>query len=195
MQIISEKLTEKFIERHIIDSSKKEIYIEGLNLILSDIINFSLILIIGALTKSFILSLLYLIVFWNVRKFSGGFHAKTYMVCRTATIGTYLLIWLLYSVLNSYHIVCVIICSIIALATMLLFAPIRHPNKELTLGEIKANKLFSVIATLFFIVISVILIIIGYKEGLFISLTLFAITILMYVGMFTNRNLLSKVNR
>lgn len=34
--------------------------------------------------------------------------------------------------------------------------------------------------------ISIILVLLGYKEGLIISLTLLAITILMYVGMLTN---------
>lgn len=187
MEKISSFLTEEIIQRGIINSQKKEICKTGIELILSDIINFSLILIIGVFTSSVLYSCMYILLLWSVRRFSGGFHAKTYSVCRTVTIGMYILILLFSKILNSHWIFYTTIFNLVTFITMLIFAPIRHPNKELTSREVQANKLFSLITTLFFSIVSILLVTFGRKEGLIISLTLFAITILMYIGLFTNR--------
>ena len=186
MEIISELFVRQFINRQIISPDKKEIYKTGLNLIIADIINFTLVLAIGVITKSFISGCIYLIMFWTLRRFSGGFHAKTYGVCRLVTLGTYILILLISMIINNYLLICTFICDLITIITMIVFAPIRHPNKELTENEVKANKLFSVVVTIFYVTISIILTIIGRKEGIVIALVLLAISVLMYIGLYTN---------
>lgn len=194
METLAVKLTEKFIDREIINSDNKETYITGLKLILSDIINFSLIFFVGIFTKSFIDSCIYLLVFWTVRKFSGGFHAKTYGVCRIVTVGTYILIFFTGKIIDDYHTIIILICNMFAVVTMIAFAPVRHPNKDLTDKEIKANKLFALITTLFFASVSVALAVVNRKEGFVISLTLFAITVLIYAGLLTNGRKEGKYN-
>lgn len=186
MENISAYFVRKFIKRNIINPDKAGIYEEGLKLITADIINFSAILSIGFLTKSFVYSCIYLLLFWTVRRFCGGFHAKTYTVCRIVTIGTFVLILAVSRIINQYFIVYVFSCDIIAIITMILFSPIRHPNKELTEKEVKANKLFSAVTTAFFSITSIVLTSFSRKEGLIISLTLLAITVLMYVGLLVN---------
>jgi len=186
MEIISEFLIRQFITRQIIDPDKKEIYKTGLKLILADIINFSLVLIIGALTKSFIYSCIYLIMLISIRRFSSGFHARSYWLCRLVTVGTYVIVWLISTKVNCYLILCTITCDLVAIITMFLFAPIRHPNKQLTENEVKANKFFSIVTTLFFAVASVVLTAISRKEGIVIALILLAISVLMYIGLYTN---------
>ncbi len=186
METVSIYLVNKLLDRGIINSDKTEICKSGMELIMADITNFSAVLIIGALAKSFIYGCIYLLLFWTVRRFSGGFHAKTYGVCRTATIGIFILIVLISRIINNNFLLYSLSCNAVAFITILLFAPVRHPNKELTDKEVQANKLFSLVATLLFTIISTILVIFERKEGLFISLTLFAIAVLMYVGMLTN---------
>lgn len=185
MKTISTFLTKKFIQRGIVEPAKQDIYKTGLELIIADIINILLILTLGVITKSFIYACIYLIMFWTVRRFSGGFHAKTYAVCCIVFIGTYISLLCISAVIHRWLLVSGV-CDLIAFTTMYLFAPVAHPNKELNSKEKKANKLFAMITTLFCILISIILILLGYKEGLIISLTLLAITILMYIGMLTN---------
>lgn len=187
MEKISSYLTDKIICRGIINSDKKEICKIGIELILADITNFSLILMIGCFTSSVLYACIYIILLLTVRQFSGGFHAKTYGICRMVTIGMYILILYFSKILNAYLMLYSVILNFITFATMFAFAPVRHPNKELTPVEIQANKLFSLLSTLLYSIASIILIILGRKEGLVISLSLFAISILMYVGLLTNR--------
>ncbi len=187
VKIISILLTEKMLEHHIIVPEKQEIYKTGLMLILADVINFSLIVLIGLITQSLLFSGIFLLQFWTVRHFCGGFHAKTHEICRIVTVGTYVLILFLSSLIDAHWMLYTIVCNAVTFVTMVLFAPIRHPNKKLTDKEIQANKTLALITTSFYITISIILVAIGYKTGLFISLILSAITMLMYIGLFMNR--------
>lgn len=187
MNAISALVVNELLQRNIIISEKAEICRIGIMLILADMINFSLVLLIGILTKSFFESVAYIIVFWTVRRFSGGFHAKTHLVCRLVTVGTYVLILIASKFINDHYIITNIICCVFSIITMLLFAPIKHPNKELTDKEVKANKLFAALATLFFATVSLVLTFINKETGLVISLILLAISILMYIGLQTNK--------
>ena len=180
-------LTDKFIHRGIIDPTKKEIYQTGLELIFSDIINFFLILIFGLITNSFWYSCLYIFIIVSVRRFSGGFHAKTYSICRIVTVGTYLMIALFNRIITSHQLIFTVSFNITVIITMLLFAPIRHPNKELTSTEVKANRFFALIITLLFSMASVTLVSFEIQAGMFISLSLLAVAVLMYAGLLVNR--------
>lgn len=180
-------LTKKLVQRNIIDKNNVTIYETGLTLIISDIINFLIIIVIGLITNTFWYSCLYLMMLVIVRRFSGGFHAKTYNRCRLVTAGTYILIILVNELIINHWITYAMFFNVISIITMILFAPIRHPNKELTSTEIKANKLFALITTILSSILSIALIVLNRKTGLVISLILFAITVLMYAGLLTNR--------
>ena len=187
MESLASYLCNQCLQRKIIKPEKQEIYRVGFELIIADIINFSLIFICGILTKSFLYSCVYSLLLWFVRRFSGGFHAKTYGVCRVVTVGTYLLVFLVNKFIIEHWLIYALICDAISIMTMIIFTPIRHPNKELTLSEIKANRFFAILTTILFSLLSILLIIFNLKIGLVISLTLLAITVLMYIGLFVNR--------
>lgn len=184
---ISSLLTEEFIKRDIITSEKREICRIGIELILADIINFTAILLIGLIAGKFVYGCIYLVLFWTVRRFSGGFHAKTYAVCRTVTIGTFVLVLLAARLINAHLILYTAALDIAAIAAVVLFAPVKHPNKELSDKEIKMNRFFSLVSVLLFAAVSICLVSAGLKEGLCIALTLFAIAVLMLAGLISNR--------
>ncbi|MBQ7974564.1 MAG: accessory gene regulator B family protein [Clostridia bacterium] len=186
MEKLAGIITDRLLNQNVIDADKKEIHKTGIELILTDTINFSLILIIGIMIKAVSAACIYLLLFWTVRRFSGGYHAKSYGVCRTVTVGTYIAIVLISKFLAVNQMLVSVVLNIVTAITMMAFAPIRHPNKELTITEIRANKLFSVLTTLFYIALSIILSAFGNKQGLIIAITLFAISVLMYLGLLMN---------
>ena len=151
MERLSRNLTNWLLNQNIIADDKKEVHKTGIELILADIINFCLILIIGIMMKEFSAACIYLLLFWTLRRFSGGYHAKSYVVCRAVTVGIYIVIALISKFLISNYVLISGVLNIITLITIIVFAPIRHPNKELTIKEIQANKLFAVITTLIYI--------------------------------------------
>lgn len=179
----SEAVVNILLKKQIIKPEKQNIYKEGFKLFMADLINIFLVIIIGLITKSFIHSALYLFMLLTVRRFCGGFHAKTYYLCRTITVGTYILIFTASCLIVRYQLTMSIIINAVAVTTMLLFSPVVVPGKELTFKEKRINKILSVITTTIFSVISMALCIAGKKTGFVISLILMAIVILMYIGM------------
>ena len=155
-------------------------------MVLADIINISLVLLIGIFTKSLLYSAVYLAMMMLVRKFSGGFHAKTYWLCRMVTVGTYVLIFLMSIIIHEHKLLLTVIFNAAAFATMLLFAPVQNPNRRLTTAEIKVNKVLALLSTLIFSLASVLLSAKGYNLGFVISIILLAITVMMYAGMAVN---------
>ncbi len=180
-------LTQKLISQDIINPDYEEIYKTGIKLVLSDILNVALVLFIGVITYSFAYSCIYLITFWTVRRFSGGFHAKTYGFCRVITVGIYILVLLVSRIITQHYIIYTIIFDIITVLTVILYAPIQHQNKELTIVEIKANKLVSILITFLISIVSLISTIFKKEMGIIISLTLFAIAVLMYTALINSR--------
>ena len=186
MEKLSIRLTNKFIERGIVEKKDREIYKTGLDLIIADIINFSLIIAAGIIAGDFISSCLYIVTFWSIRKYSGGFHAKSYGVCRVVTVGVFLGVVAAKELITSHLMIYTITFDIITLLTMFWFAPVKHPNKELTETEKKANRLFAILSTSLFCLASVVLSALKIEWGFVISLNLLAIAVLMYVGMAVN---------
>ena len=103
---------------------------------------------------------------WAVRRFTGGFHAKTYTLCRICTVGIYALIILAGRFIKKNLLIYSVGMNLFTILTVIKFAPIRHPNKDLTETEIKANKFFAIISSVIFSAVSVFLIGVGRKEGL-----------------------------
>lgn len=186
METVSEMLVKKMTDRGVIVPEKREVYKTGIMLLLADMINFALVLLIGILCGALYESALYLLMMWTVRRFSGGYHAKTYGRCRAVTVGTYILVLISENLISDNFAVIALVCNAFAIVTVFVFSPVRHPNRELTEKERKANRLFAVLATLFFAAVSTVLTLLDRKEGLAISLILLAIAALMYAGMLAN---------
>lgn len=187
MKKLSLLLLNELLKRNIILYEKSEIYYAGIMLLVSDLINILLVMTAGIISHHFLWSVIYLIILWTVRRFSGGFHAKTYILCRIVTLGTCMLIIFLSNSIEKNYTIISMLCNGFTIVTMIFFAPVAHPNKSLTEKEAKANKIFSLITTLLCSIFSILLIAYEHKEGLVISLTLSAIAILMYVGLLTNK--------
>lgn len=186
MENICKNIITFFLKRNIIQDSDANACCMGLKLILSDIINFSIIILLGIFVEKPLYGVIYLCTFCGVRKFSGGFHAKTFFVCRMSMIGTFLTTIALFYLLSEFAKCISVLCVIFAIYTMLRFSPIIHPNRLLTKAEIKANKFVSVLSTCICSIISILLVSIEYNEGLYWALVLFAIAVLMYVGRIVN---------
>lgn len=93
-------MTDYCLRKNIIDVDKKEIYRYGFKLIISDIINFSLIIVLGFILGRTIDSIVFLICLCGLRQFTGGFHAKTFWFCRFLMIITYICVMFLVVVIS-----------------------------------------------------------------------------------------------
>lgn len=183
MEKISNAITDFYIRKNYVPQDKREIYSYGFQLILADIINFSIVILLGVFLGKVVDSILFLITLCSIRQFSGGFHAKTFWLCRLSMLSTFFCVTVISQLLpmQSYKII-VLVINIICTAVITFLSPVKHPNKELNTKQKKQNKINAFITSFIMSAISIILIIAGFDKGVTISITLAAVTILMVIG-------------
>lgn len=136
---LSTRFCQYLIFNRIITNEYFDVYVYGMELLLSFLFSTSLIIFIGLLTDSLLPTIEYLIIFMILRNFTGGYHASTYLRCKIASIFIYTItIWATIHVpvdMNGH-----IVLGIIGYLTIYRFAPIENPNKPLTYHERKNIK-------------------------------------------------------
>lgn len=187
MNFLSERIADFYLSKNIIQPDEKEVYKCGVELILNDIVTFSIILILSALIWHLRYGIEYLTVFCFTRIYCGGYHASKAYLCRLTMIVTFLGVILLSGLLSSQSHIILYILLILSFVAIFPLIPVKHPNKELTDELIKKGRrngsfayiLFSIVSSVFFECIN-------HRDGLIIALTLSAVTVLAYIGVITN---------
>ena len=185
MKNLSDKITDFYIKKGFVPEDKKEIYSYGFRLIIADIINFSIVITLGIVLKKLCESILFLITLCTVRRFSGGFHAKTYWLCRLSMIITFTGVLTLSEIIiktnNKLNISLLI--NVLCMIIIFRFSPVKHPNKTLTTEQIHKNKFKAIITSFILSVLSILITATGFDKGVTISSTLLAIVILMIISL------------
>ncbi len=182
-------ITNYYVRKNVITEDKRDIYFYGFKLIISDIINYAIIIILGIVLNRLIESVAFLISLCVLRQFSGGFHAKTFWLCRLSMIITYICVMALSDIIayKEYSIITVSIINVISIVFIAVFAPIVHPNKPLSDKQRRGNKIKSIITSFFLSIASILLVIADVKPGVTISTTLLSVIILMIIGSATQK--------
>lgn len=118
----------------------QEVYIYGVEIILSTFIEVISVIISSILFSSFIKGLIFIIIFFTFRLFTGGYHAETYKKCFFITLGVF------WTVSLSADITSKIFCKKILLDLLFLSliyiigrAPVINKNQPLNKEEIIRN--------------------------------------------------------
>ena len=186
MDKISTFLADYCIRHSQVPREKREIYIYGFKLIFADIINFGIIILFGLYTAKLKESIIFLITLCGLRQYSGGFHAKTFLICRISMIITYVAVTVTTIFVESRKEVffIVLILNIISTIFISILAPIENANKKLSIYQKSENKIKSIIASAGFSLGSTLLTVSNFKtEGVTISITILAVGILMVIGL------------
>lgn len=111
-----------------------EIYIYGTQLVISSIINLLICMTISLLLGELINGLIFFAIFSSLRRFTGSFHCKTFIMCNVVFSSVVALALLsntfLGKVFENY--VIVMVTAIFNLICILLFSPVYNENKKLT---------------------------------------------------------------
>ncbi|NBK79530.1 hypothetical protein D5272_13280 [bacterium D16-76] len=126
-------MTEFMYKKGVISLSKRPTFIYGFQLILSALCSSFSILTISILLGKPLSALMFFIVFFWTRLFSGGFHANTYLRCFFLTNVVYLLVVLISEILFRFSSIPLLLSAqILSGLIVLFFAPIRHRNHPLS---------------------------------------------------------------
>ena len=188
MKSLSEVIADFYIEKNIISSDMKSVYVYGISLIINDIIDFAVILIPAIIARRFIYGVAFLLTFCITRILCGGFLAIKSWICAGVMLLTFILVCLCTELTASiYGVILNMIINSISILIILPIIPIENPNKKLDAKVKQKNKKIGIIVTSLFAMLSIVLTVYNIQEGAVISFTLLSVAVLAMVGKILNQ--------
>jgi len=143
MDKLSKKVVAQLCTSGVIQEDDREVYEYSLNILLIGVFHTLTVLLIGFVFGMFIESIVLFASFFLARKFAGGFHMPKHWQCYLFTIATVSgALFLARVLLMQSDIIYYAVIGVSA-AVIFVLAPIGHPNKPLSLKEMKVYRLIS----------------------------------------------------
>ena len=73
----AEYISEKLVEKNLVKNKDNDVYQYGIEVLISTAINIMLLLVIGIITKKFLLSIFHFLILETIRTLTVGYNAST----------------------------------------------------------------------------------------------------------------------
>lgn len=187
IDLLSSKISSKFVEHKIITEDMVDIYKYGVEITISSIIGFILILIIDLIFKSLMQALIFYIIFIILRSFTGGYHASSYLKCNLifSIVASLVIFFSKAATEVRFSTGIINILFLPALSVFIWLAPIENPNKLIEKKRRIYFKTGSVLAAVILYILSLILYINNHTfESAIIVTTMFITAVMCMITKF-----------
>lgn len=188
------RLTDTLYRHCPIDSSRRQVYVYGFELLISTSSSILSILVLSALLSLPHYAVIFLTVFISLRLFNGGFHAKTYGRCFFLTNAVYVAVLIatlfFQNILPaSTHRAGYILITFVAITVIIVLSPIRHVKHPLSEERYRYNQKIGRCLALVILLLNCVLLWCPISSvcPILISITLIAVAIMMIIPKFTER--------
>lgn len=158
-----------------------DIYIYGFEIIVSSSINILIAMGIGLAFSQFFESIVFLVAFVNLRKYCGGYHAKTYLKCNIIFTINIIVVMIILKLLIFLPFSMHIITNVLFILTFSLFAPIKNEYKPISKKSEKKYKVIAVLLGVFFFSASTVLYFINFYYCVVIDTAMLSVAISMII--------------
>lgn len=169
IQALSEKITQMIFDLNI-NQESYEIHRYGIEVLIATSINLLLIFIGGIILDAIPEALIYILSFWFIRKFSGGFHCKTNFSCITTNVLLYYIYFIIHPLFNTYA----LFIDFLAILVFIAICPIN--NRKCTKENRNKYKYISIITLCFYTLLSYC----GFYKSM-LTYVIFLVTLFMIV--------------
>lgn len=158
---MSEKIADWLIGQKVISSDERELYAYAVHCLFSLIYPIAFASVVGIISGMIMESIVMIIPFMIIRKFSGGYHADSFGKC--LIISSIVIAGALLIGKNIYNGVTLNALYIVASILLIIFSPIDSINKRLDDDDKMFCKKITIVIVLLFFVITEILWCTGHK--------------------------------
>ncbi|GFN35272.1 accessory gene regulator ArgB-like protein [Tepidimicrobium xylanilyticum] len=138
---LAEDISFYLITNKVIDIEDRDIYIYGLELLISTLFTSISILILGFLIRDWISAVAYLSVYFFLKSYTGGYHAKHYYECYIYSIFVFIVLIIAKNIIVPiYRPIIGLFSLIFSIIVVFKFAPVTNKNNPKTEEEILKNK-------------------------------------------------------
>ena len=156
MSGLSKMIADFFVRENVIEHEEYEIYKYGSDILIENIGTTIFLICLGFIFNKEISTLIFIAVFAGIRRYSGGYHAKTKLKCYILTITNWAVVIVLQRLQQKFGFtrfgIELIICCMVFMV-MFFFAPVENPGKPLFERVRIVNKRKTLIITLMVIII------------------------------------------
>lgn len=172
-----------------VDDEMTEVYKYGIEIIVSSLINFLLILISSLILGDLLAGIVFMTLFVLLRSYTGGYHAETYLRCNIAFICTYLATYVIAQAISvvEHNIVITGVALVLAYIPIWIFAPVKNRHKYLSKEKIRFSRVVSAIVYFLSTLIAMILCINNIWYGYLLAITDISISLLVMVEVFMQK--------
>lgn len=150
---LSTRITNKLLAEGNIAENERELYIYGLFMLLSHLMYLVFVIVFGLIFKCFLESIIFYIAFQFIRRYAGGYHAKTEIRCEILSTLSILCCIVLIKLSKMYDIrITLLIISLVFAVLIFVLCPLDTPEKPLNDKEYKYFRKISWIILLLIIV-------------------------------------------
>jgi accessory gene regulator B len=177
-------------KNEVIEVEQKDIYAYGYEVILSSILNLSLVLVSGILLHQIPNAIIFYLVFVITRLYSGGYHANSYLKCNVIFVMVFLITIAVSKLLyQEMSFVYLLVFLSIYIGSILEYAPIENANKKLTdEDKLKFRKISIGISGCWTLIVCILYFLVR-EYALTITITLVMIAILMIIEINNRREM------
>ena len=126
---IADSISVLFLKKNIINEDELPVYQYGMQVLICNIAGMLTVLIVGILISRLVESIIFITIYATLRIYTGGYHARTPLVCNIVFLGTYLVTVMLEALKVNNSVVWIM--YLLSCLIILRFSPIENVNKEL----------------------------------------------------------------
>lgn len=176
-----------FVSRQWVEADERDTYQYGCEVILASLVNVIIVVLCGLLFHELAYISAFYLVFLLLRRYCGGYHAKTHLKCNTiftANIVFVLLILKNYNFVSSRF---VFLAVFVSCLVVWILSPIINKNKPLTEEEANKYRKISFIISLVVAVTALMLVAVNMKISVMLSMALLSVSGAMMVEKIVRR--------
>ncbi len=178
-QLLANLLAQQLIRYGMIESQEEEIYRYGFEILIYFIVNVLVAFGLGAIFGEWIGTGLFLGCYCTLRQFTGGYHAKNYLLCTLTFATIYTVTLILIHYLSFLEIRWLIVVGLgLSFYTIYRLAPLEHPNKPLQREEKVYYRKISLMMVFF--VMGILICLLPFRK--FFSLLLYPVFAVFWIA-------------
>lgn len=137
----SERLVDRLSKGIEVSEADKKVAAYGIEGVISSTIGYGLVLSLGVIFQSFAEAVIFSILFSALRQYVGGYHAKTFIVCKCTVCIIFMIeVCLSRFLIGTYPFILGNIAGVWFLFVVWKYAPVRNENKRYYEGQIERLK-------------------------------------------------------
>lgn len=184
---LAESIAHLLVKKGWGEQEKFDIYRYGMEVIFSVLSTVFCVILCGAIFHMMKTTLLFYICFLVLRRYCGGFHAKSYLSCNLIFTVVLLLSLLFISKYESLSDKGLIVITLISFLSIVFFAPISHENKPLLESELKIYRKVAIAISGLLLLIVMFLMRFDKRTAVIISLSMLVTSVAMVVSVIKER--------